>query len=738
MPPEALAEFFAEVGEYLEDVARLVLEVTDRSHPGIQELYRKLHTVKGNSGMVGLSPLQETAHQMEDVVKAIRDGKAVMDEATRRSLADGTSRMLRILAAVGSGSADGPTGPGAADVCAPAQAATSGVPPVPRPEPHASAPRAADALPPVPRPEPYASAPRAADALPPVPRPEPAPAAAATGKPATSRQERMLRVDFGQVDRLAQLVGEQTIREAELLRQVLRMQEGIDALGRRIGERRVADAAAADALHQYLSAASNNLAIMASGIEGASRDLDMVSGSLQRCVLDMRLVRLDSVFEKHRLTVFQAAGAQGKKARLEIVAGDAKLDKSLAEKLEEPMLHLVRNAVSHGIAKPEARAAAGKVAEGRITIRAFQQGNQVVVRVEDDGDGIRPDVIRAKATEKGFLTAAEAASLDDGRIVDLIFAPGFSTTNAADGVSGRGVGLDVVRTHVNRMGGAVEVFSKLGEGTAFQLTLPLTLALSRVLLVRAGGQTLAIPADAVVRTQRVPHAMLSTVESRTLATVEEQAVPFVRLAESLDLARVRHVRTDYLVCIVSHAGKSVALCVDRVLEHTQAVVRETGPALPTIPCCMGVTFQEAQCVLIVDAGALVREWFDAPAPPAIPQARSCIVSDDVEALPGLLAWSRRRAGMTPVFDSGSAAAIPESVSRVYVDAALAGLHAVLRELASRSPRPDVILLAEPGASAALPLDQLYDLGVADILAPSRGFDAVFGWSDDLQPGGDRP
>ncbi|MBM4355366.1 MAG: hypothetical protein FJ109_16530, partial [Deltaproteobacteria bacterium] len=682
-----LADFFGEVGEHLEVASRIVVSVGSDDRETIQELYRKLHTVKGNCGMVGLSELQEVAHRLEDLVKIMREAKRGPTEEERRVLADGIQIGLAVLdlaqsgrsgpvplarfrSAVGELLSSGTAVPSGARPAPPAMPVTSFATDLPAPAQRHGTPvgegqgghrpgtAAQGSGEPVGegkvghRPgtagqgsgEPagagrggFRPGTAAQGSGEPVGEGKgghrPGTAAQGSGEPvgegkvgsrpgtaahgsgngaappaaerggdarAGAFGRKTLRVDFGEVDRLALLVGEQSVRQEEALRQISRLEDRVEDVFRGLD--------AGSPGNEAVRAVGQELGLMASELEGTARSLDLVSGDIQRRVFDLRMVPLEALFERHRMTVYQAASSQGKQARLNIQAGDARIDKSIAEKLDEPMIHLLRNAVSHGIAIPAERVRAGKPAEGQVTVRAFSKGSQVVVEVEDDGVGIVPEVLRRKAVEKGFLAEEESRKLDDSRIVDLIFAPGFSTTSRVDDVSGRGVGLDVVRNQVAKIGGAVELESRPGEGTVFRLTLPLTLAVARVLLVQTALEQVALPADAVVRVESVPHDAIVGVGGRAMVRLGAETLPFVRLANLLELWDGLDLRTDHTVCVIRHGDRTAALAVERVMEHTQAVVREVGPLLPHIDHCMGVTVLEGRAVLIVDVGAVIRSW----------------------------------------------------------------------------------------------------------------------------------
>jgi two-component system chemotaxis sensor kinase CheA len=706
LPEEMLADFFAEVAEHLEEVAQLVLRVQGPDDPDMVELYRKLHTVKGNSGMVGLHELQEVTHGMEDVVKELRSRKLPPSDALRKVLADGTELAATILRLAEEG------GQGQL----PVQRFTREL----RATLEGNAPAAAPAAPRVSAPEVVAAA------APPSPSAGGAAGTDGSGRPAVAGK-RMLRVDFEQVDQLAALVGEQAVRQEEVGKFIERMEEGVEELHRQLsGGGAYAVETARKAVDQARTV-SKDLAAVLAGLEGTSQALGMVSTDIQRTVLNLRMTPLEALFAKHRMTVFQAANAQGKKANLVVEAGDAKLDKSLAEKLEEPLIHLIRNAVSHGIQRPEERLALGKPAQGTVTIRAYHQGNQVVVQVEDDGVGIVADVIRKKAVEKGFLTEEESRKSDDRRIVDMIFAPGFSTTTQVDDVSGRGVGLDVVRDKINRISGAVEIISQPGKGTIFQLTLPLTLALARVLLADVAGEMTALPADAVLRVEALPLAAVVTVDGRQMVRLDGETLPLVHLARTLGLSTLSVRPAELVAAIASFGNQRAALVVDRILLPTQAVVREVGPVMPAIPHCMGVTFHEGQCVLIVDVGSIIRAWggTSSQADAQRLAGAHCIVTRDAACfypLGRVLLHGPER--VTLMHPSRLTEEPLVGVATILLDGRLDDLEMVAERCANLAPDVPLVVLATDGKLGGRNLERLFDAGAQDVWPLADGWSSL--------------
>jgi two-component system, chemotaxis family, sensor kinase CheA len=723
LPEEMLADFFAEVAEHLDEVSQLVLSVREAEDPDMYELYRKLHTVKGNSGMVGLNELQEVAHGMEDVVKELRSRGEAPTDALRKVLADGAQLASTILRLA----EEGGTGQLPVSIYTDRlRTALAGGTPVAEPTTEAPV-----ELAPLVSPPPLASPPPgpvlATSETPPTdPAPPPSNAGEGASRPASSGK-RMLRVDFAQVDQLAALVGEQAVRQEEVGKHIERLEEGVDELHRQL---KSGNLSAAEAQRQAVAQArevSKDLGGILSGLEGTSQALDLVSTDIQRTVLNLRMTPLEALFSKHRMTVFQAASAQGKKAKLVVEAGEAKLDKSLAEKLEEPLIHLIRNAVSHGIQVPEDRVKVGKPEEGTVTIRAFHQGNQVVVQVEDDGVGLAADVIRRKAVEKGFLTEEESLKVDDRRIVDMIFAAGFSTTTVVDDVSGRGVGLDVVRDKINRINGAVEIISEPGKGTVFQLTLPLTLALARVLLAEVAGEMTALPADAVLRVETLSVDSIVTVEGRKMVRLEDETLPLINLSRTLGLSAMAHRPNELVAAITTFGNQRAALAVDRVLLPTQAVVREVGPVMPAIRHCMGVTFHEGRCVLIVDIGSVLRDWTGDPTlrEPESLEGFHAIVTREPSRFFGLARPSREAevdiALVHPDrLDSGSL----NQLGSVYLDGALTDLEAVAERCAGRGPTTAMIVLAAGEELLGRSLDRLYTAGAEDVWPLDQGWDVL--------------
>ena len=370
-----------------------------------------------------------------------------------------------------------------------------------------------------------------------------------------------------------------------------------------------------DHLGDELSRVERVLADVTTDLDQGTGRLDAISAELRDQVMRLRMISVAGVFRKHVRTVRDLAANLGKRARLELDGEDTELDKLLVEALDEPLMHLVRNAIDHGIEPPEARAAAGKPAEGVIRIAAAHRGNQVEIRVSDDGRGLDPEKLRAKAIERGLISAAAAEAMDDPTARELIFRAGFSTAAQISEISGRGVGMDVVRqTIVTRLKGTIEVESTKGRGSAFVLKLPLTLAIIQVIIARAGGETFAIPLDVVKRVLVIDPRDIELIGDREVCVVRGHHVPLIRLDAILELDG-GHDGMLQLV-LVEHAGpghETYALVCDHLVGKREIVIKSLGPLLANVPCTAGATLLGDRVALILDVPAIIRRALDRPA-----------------------------------------------------------------------------------------------------------------------------
>ncbi|MEO7729985.1 MAG: chemotaxis protein CheA, partial [Kofleriaceae bacterium] len=525
--------FFDEAGERVAALAGKLIEIERRPGDGelLRDVFRDLHTIKGSSAMVGLAPVNQLAHAAEDLVGQLRDAGRAIDGPVVDALLAALDSLRDML---------GQARAGAAVTVDPTPAII-----------RLRNPAAARAAAPVASPAAAASPDRASLADP-------------------ARQT--IRVDFDKLDRLLNLVGELVLGRDSL-------RGAVQALGSINSElaadrnvaRRVARGAggattggAIAQLGDELSRVERVLADVTGDLDLGTDRLDAISNELRDQVMRLRMVSVAGVFRKHVRTVRDLAAGLGKRARLELEGEDTELDKLLVESLDEPLMHLVRNAVDHGIEPPDVRAAAGKPAEGIVRIAAAHRGNQVEIRVGDDGRGLDPARLRAKAVERGLITQAAADALDDHGAHDLIFRAGFSTAATVTEVSGRGVGMDVVRqTIVSRLKGSIEVESTPGQGSTFVLKLPLTLAIIQVIVARAGGETFAIPLDVVKRVLVIAPHEIERIGDREVCVVRGHHVPLIRLDAVLELDAGNDGMLQLV--LVEHAGQSYALVCDHLV-----------------------------------------------------------------------------------------------------------------------------------------------------------------------------
>jgi len=337
--------------------------------------------------------------------------------------------------------------------------------------------------------------------------------------------------------------------------------------------------------------------------------LDQVSKEIQANVLGIRMVPVKTIFTKFPRMLRDLAKASGKKIELQTVGEDTEIDKSLIEELSDPLIHLIRNSADHGIESPETRAKAGKPETGTVTLRARHEGDSVLVEIEDDGKGIDPTIIRAKAVEKGLITIERADTMSDEEAVDMIFLPGFSTAQKITDISGRGVGMDVVRSNVRRLNGRVSVKSEVGKGSIFTLKLPLTLAIIDALLMRAGGQVFALPGTAVEETLLVPTETLSHLTRRKAIDLRGEVLGVSRLRELLqfrDAVDAHDANTDLPVVVLSAGGRRMGLIVDAFIRRQEMVIKPLAPYLASLPGISGASIMgDGGVVLILDPVELI-------------------------------------------------------------------------------------------------------------------------------------
>ena len=338
-----------------------------------------------------------------------------------------------------------------------------------------------------------------------------------------------------------------------------------------------------------------------------TRRLDSVTADLRESVMQARMQPVGHLFSKFPRMVRDLARTCGRKVRIEFDGQETGLDKSLLEAIRDPLTHAVRNSVDHGIEPEEERVRAGKPAEGLIRLRAFHQGGSVVIEVADDGAGISRERVLAKAEERGLVTAEQAEKMTEREALQLIFVAGFSTAAAVTNVSGRGVGMDVVRANVERVGGSVELESRVGVGTTLRLRVPLTLAIVPALVVRSGGQSFALPQNALVELVYVPQREVATaverIGSAELYRLREKLLPLVWLDRLLGLER-RDAERELYIAVVESDGCRFGLVVEELMAPEEIVVKPLSAVLRRIGVFSGATvLGNGMLAMILDVAA---------------------------------------------------------------------------------------------------------------------------------------
>ncbi|MFP4236694.1 MAG: Hpt domain-containing protein [Desulfonatronovibrio sp.] len=380
-----------------------------------------------------------------------------------------------------------------------------------------------------------------------------------------------LRVDHSKLDDLMNLIGELIINRNRFAMLSKSLEEGHDVLE----------------IAQQLTETTNSMA--------------RISDDLQVTIMNVRMVPVQTVFNKFPRLVRDLSRKSDKKVQLITEGEETELDKSVVELIGDPLVHLIRNSVDHGLEPEEDRKKAGKDLVGTVWLRAAHRGNSVVIEVEDDGRGIDPEKMKAKALEKNIISQEEAQNMEDQEAIDLIFAPGFSTAEKVTDISGRGVGMDVVKNNIKNLKGNVVVSSELGKGSKFSITLPLTLAIIEALMVKVAGQTYAIPLDAVSETTKIEASKLSEINNRKAVTLRGEVLGLADLGVLLELTEKQEEREVLPVVIIIVGDRRLGLVVDTLLERQEVVIKSLGEYMGDQPGISGATIMgDGRVVLILD------------------------------------------------------------------------------------------------------------------------------------------
>ena len=593
------ADFLVEVGEILDQLGEqmVLLEHAPDDHDCLNAVFRGFHTIKGGAGFLDFAAMVTICHAVEDRLNAARTGAAPLDAQAF----DGAQQSLDLLVDM-------------------LQCVSAGKPPEPAPEALLAALRAgaagsctAIAAPPTMAINPALAAfatgsddlddmdfealldslhgaggipgeaSVAVATLAPTPPPmiDAAPARSAPAKPATATPveaaEATVRVDVRRLDALVNLVGELVLARNRL--KTIRPRLRDDDLDRAVAA------------------------------------LDVATSRLQSAVMSARMQPVGRVFARFPKLARDVARQLHKNVELEVVGADTELDRNLVEALADPLLHLVRNAIDHGIEMPEARRRAGKPEQGRVRLSAQQEGDHVAIEVRDDGAGIDPEKIRRKAVDKGLIDADAAARLSNDECLHLLFLPGFSTRDEVSDLSGRGVGMDVVQSRIRELSGVVQIHSETGAGSRFTIQVPLTLAILPTLLVEIDDDVYALPMVRVIEVLAHQPGNALWIDGQQVLDLREQPLPLLGLRDWLG---VDPAPLSVSTAVVLQSGEQrFCLTVDRVRGREEVVIKALPPTLRGLPGYAGASLVgDGRMALILDIDALLKTGLRGNAPRA--------------------------------------------------------------------------------------------------------------------------
>ncbi len=563
---EIIREFLIESNESLArlDQDMVELEKTPDDAGRLASVFRTIHTIKGTCGFLGFGTLESVSHVAENLLSQLRNGEKRLTPEIVNLILSTVDAARTMLASIEENGSEGEDQ--FQDLRARLQAACErkAAPQPSQPE-AAPAPQKPAASPSIPQPAAEVRAP----VSPPEPV-EPAESSADASKAAPPKQSAItdsaIRVDVGLLDKLMRLVGELVLTRNQILQ----------------------DARQEDSTLQRLN---------------------LITSELQESVMRTRMQPIGVVWNKLPRVVRDLAHTCGKQIELDLEGADTELDRTIIEAIKDPLTHIVRNACDHGLEPPDVRLAHGKTAAGRLSLRAFHEGGHVNIEVTDDGAGVDGDKVRRKAVSKGLLRQDQADALTDREATNLLFLPGFSTAEKVTNISGRGVGMDVVKTNIGKIGGTIELTSQKGHGTKVRIKIPLTLAIIPGLIVHSGGERFVIPQvslvelvrlEGEVRQRSIDHFYGGAVFRR-----RGELLPLLRLHEVLGLT-AREIDPDAINIVIVQAGeRQFGLAVDAISDTQEIVVKPLGKQLKSTTCYAGATIMgDGRVALILDVAGI--------------------------------------------------------------------------------------------------------------------------------------
>ena len=345
---------------------------------------------------------------------------------------------------------------------------------------------------------------------------------------------------------------------------------------------------------------------MSKNIADVSSQIDFVTTELQMAVMKTRMIPIEKVFNGLPLLARDLIRTTGKEVDLQIYGKETELDKSIIEELNDPLVHMLRNAIDHGIELPEERKKLGKPQQGTVVINAERDGNYILITMEDDGRGIDAVQIKQRAVEKGLITETQAQEMSTSDLYNLIFIPGFSTKRETTSVSGRGVGMDIVRTNIAKLKGIVEIDSEIGKGTIITLKVPLTLAIIQGLLMKVADEIFAVPLSAVLEIIRVGPEDIYTIQGREIIRLRDVILPLARMSDIIGNSKAAKQLPISYVVVVGWAEKRIGLLIDSLLGQKEVVIKALGDYLGDVPGIAGSTILgDGSVILVIDVGQFI-------------------------------------------------------------------------------------------------------------------------------------
>jgi two-component system chemotaxis sensor kinase CheA len=564
---EILQDFIVETEEIIEklDQDLVTLEGRPDDLDLLNEIFRSAHTIKGTSSFLGFTQMTRLTHRAEDVLNKLRKGELNVNADRMDALLEAADAIKMLLDRIKEQNLEKVDLSHVMAMLEGTMTEQGGAPAVREEKTSEAEPE--PGKPGDKKPAAQGSAKKAPEKTKSSPRKMP-------GKSVT---DQTVRVDVDRLDNLMNWVGELSL-EKNRLNRITSLFEGAEDVEELTGQ-----------------------------LNDVNAKMAFITTELQTAVMKTRMLPVGKVFGKFPRMVRDLARDAGKQIDLRISGEDTELDKSVVEEIGDPLVHLIRNAVDHGVEMPADRAKAGKPEKGTVKLWAEHQGNHIVIAIEDDGKGLDPEVLKKKAIEKGVLTEADAERMSDRDAWNLIFAPGFSTATKVTNVSGRGVGMDVVKTNVAKLNGIIDIDSELGAGTKITIKLPLTLAIVNGLLVQVSEETYIIPLVSVMETVRPQSEQMSTINGRDVIRLRDHVLPLLRFDEVYDVPRNNgHMGIPYVV-VVALADKQIGLAVDDLMGQEEVVIKTLGKYLGDMQGIAGsAILGDGRVRLIVDVADLVR------------------------------------------------------------------------------------------------------------------------------------